>query len=127
MKHIHTLNEYQRHALRTAPNPKKKITVDADLLHGAIGIATESGELLDAIKKHLFYGRKLDDTNLREEIGDVMWYLAILCRATNTDMSIIASINIEKLRLRYPDKFDQERAINRNLKSERKILEGGVS
>ena len=56
-----------------------------------------------------------------------MWYLAILCRATGTNMSDVASVNIEKLRLRYPDKFDVKRALNRNLKSEREILEGGAS
>ena len=127
MKHIEKIDHYQQSALRTAPAPGTRVDADADLLHGAIGVATESGELLDAIKKHIFYGKPLDLVNLREEIGDVMWYLAILCRATGTNMSDVASVNIEKLRLRYPDKFDVKRALNRNLKSEREILEGGAS
>ena len=127
MKRIEQIDHYQQSALRTAPAPGARVNTDADLLHGAIGVATESGELLDAIKKHIFYGKALDVVNLREEIGDVMWYLAILCRATGTNMSDVASVNIEKLRLRYPDKFDAKQALNRNLKSERKILERGAS
>jgi NTP pyrophosphatase (non-canonical NTP hydrolase) len=96
--------------------------VDADLMHGAIGVITEGGELLDAIKKHVYYGKPLDVVNLREEIGDVMWYLALLCRATNTDLSVVASTNIDKLRARFPDKFDPSKALNRNLDAEREIL-----
>jgi NTP pyrophosphatase (non-canonical NTP hydrolase) len=121
---IEKMNEYQRNALRTAPEPGGKVNVNADLLHGAIGVATESGEILDAIKKHLYYGKPLDIPNLREEIGDVMWYLALLCRATDTDLSVVATVNIEKLRVRFPHSFDPDRAINRNLSNERSVLEG---
>jgi NTP pyrophosphatase (non-canonical NTP hydrolase) len=119
---IKELKEYQQHALRTAPIPGQSIKVDADLVHGAIGVITEGGELLDAIKKHVYYGKPLDVVNLREEIGDVMWYLALLCRATNTDLSAVASTNIDKLRARFPDKFDPSKALNRNLDAEREIL-----
>ena len=48
-------------------------------LHAVAGIVTEAGELQDALKKHLFYGRPLDRTNLIEELGDLMWYVALLC------------------------------------------------
>jgi len=44
------------------------------LLHGAIGISGEAGELLDAVKKHVFYGKPLDVNNVKEEISDVLWY-----------------------------------------------------
>jgi NTP pyrophosphatase (non-canonical NTP hydrolase) len=123
MNEITKLDDYQHHALRTAPIPKVRIDVDGDLLHGAIGVATESGEILDAMKKHYYYGKPLDIVNLREEIGDVMWYLALLCRATDTDLSAVATINIEKLRARYPGKFDAGRALKRDLLTERNILE----
>ena len=43
------------------------------LLHAAIGAATEAGELLDAIKKALFYGKEVDEVNFKEEIGDACW------------------------------------------------------
>ena len=44
------------------------------ILHAAIGCVTESGELLDALKKQIFYGRELDVVNVKEEAGDILWY-----------------------------------------------------
>ena len=38
------------------------------LLHAGIGLSTEAGEFLDALKKHIFYGKELDRVNLKEEI-----------------------------------------------------------
>ena len=47
------------------------------LLHAQLGLHTEGGELADALKRHLFYGKPLDPVNIAEEIGDVFWYLAV--------------------------------------------------
>jgi len=47
------------------------------ILHGAIGMMTEAGEILDIFKKHIFYGKPVDVVHLKEEIGDFFWYLAI--------------------------------------------------
>jgi len=96
-----------------------------DLLHAAIGIATESGELLDAIKKQLFYGKSLDRTNIKEEVGDLLWYIALLCHSQGWSFEEIMLLNIEKLKARYPDKFEENKAIHRNLPLERLILEVG--
>ncbi len=93
------------------------------LLHAAMGLTTESGEFLDALKKHLFYGKPLDLVNLREEIGDIMWYLAIACDALGTDFETEQARNVAKLRKRYPEKFDAGQAIERDLDAERAILE----
>lgn len=43
------------------------------ILHAAIGCVTESGELLDSLKKQIFYGRELDVVNVKEEAGDILW------------------------------------------------------
>ena len=94
-----------------------------EVLHGVIGMVTESGEAMDMIKKHVYYGKELDLVNLHEEIGDLMWYVALICSACNFDLSDIMEKNIEKLRARYGEKFSEERAINRDLNKERKILE----
>lgn len=115
-----TLNEYQNAALRTAP---EGVTPYHDLLHGGMGVATEAGELLDVVKKQHAYGKEIDLVNLREEIGDVLWYLALLCRATGTTLDQVAYRNIDKLRTRYPHKFSQAHALNRNLGAERASLE----
>jgi NTP pyrophosphatase (non-canonical NTP hydrolase) len=93
------------------------------LLHGAIGIATEAGELLDALKKHIYYNKELDKVNISEEIGDVLWYAALLCNCLEIDMRDVMDTNIAKLKARYPEKFDEDKAENRNLKKERRVLE----
>lgn len=114
-----TLNEYQEAALRTAPVADQ----GHDIIHGGLGVATEAGELLDGLKKKHAYGKPLDLVNFREEIGDVLWYLALLCRGAGTTLDQVAERNIAKLRARYPEKFTSENALNRNLAAERAILE----
>lgn len=94
-----------------------------DLLHCAIGITTEAGELLDAFKKHIYYGKPLDTVNVGEEIADCMWYISNLCRLMEIDFEKTLENNINKLKVRYPEKFNSEKAINRNLNEERKELE----
>jgi NTP pyrophosphatase (non-canonical NTP hydrolase) len=94
------------------------------LLHGGIGISTESGEILDALKKHIYYGKPLDKVNIMEECGDVLWYVALILREVGYSFEEVAEINIKKLRARYGDKFSEYDAQNRDLKKERDILEG---
>jgi len=93
------------------------------LLHGSCGIATEAGELLDALKKHIFYGKELDTVNLVEEIGDLMWYSAIILDELGVEFEDVMEKNINKLRARYGEKFSETSANVRNLDKERKILE----
>ena len=94
------------------------------LLHSAIGLFTEAGELLQALSDHFFDGLELDSVNISEELGDCFWYLAIGSDALKTGFPAIMEQNIEKLRARYPEKFDSQKAINRDLAAERSILEG---
>lgn len=95
-----------------------------DLIHGSMGLCTEVGELQDSVKRFIFYGKELDKVNVSEEIGDITWYLAILCKCLELDLSDVLQKNIEKLKKRYPEKFTEERALERNLEEERKVLEG---
>lgn len=94
-----------------------------DLLHASMGLVTEAGEFQDMIKKHIFYGKERDDVNLKEEIGDILWYCAIALEALGADFESVMKTNIDKLKARYPEKFTEEAAVNRNLDRERKILE----
>lgn len=94
-----------------------------DQLHMSIGISTEANEILDAYKKSFAYDKSLDVINVGEEIGDLMWYVANLTRMLDLDFEKILQINLDKLRARYPDKFNVEKAANRDLKREREILE----
>lgn len=96
------------------------------LLHATMGLCTESGELTDQLKKHLFYGKELDRVNLIEEAGDLLWYLAILFDELNTSFEEVMSSNNAKLRSRYPNKFTPKRATQRDLGNERSILEKNI-
>lgn len=93
------------------------------LLHAAMGLATESGEFMDMLKKHIFYGRPLDLVNAREELGDTMWYVGLAVDVIRTTLNEVMTTNIKKLQLRYPEKFTEERALERNLEAERELLE----
>ena len=93
------------------------------LLHTGIGLSTEAGEFLDALKKHIFYGKELDRVNLREELGDLFWYMAIACDELDIPFESLMERNIEKLKARYGEKFSEKKAENRDLNTEREILE----
>ena len=85
---------------------KRTLSTKDDLLeHMIIGCVTEVGELTDAYKKHKFYKRELNTQNIKEEIGDLCWYLYQLCEEVGYTMEEARADNIEKLAKRYPDKF----------------------
>jgi NTP pyrophosphatase (non-canonical NTP hydrolase) len=116
---------YQEESKRTCPKLSDNLREGlSDELHMVMGISTEAGELLDAYKKHFAYGKELDVVNVGEEIADIMWYVSNLCRIKGINLEEILQRNIDKLKARYPDKFSQEKALNRNLDKERDILEG---
>jgi NTP pyrophosphatase (non-canonical NTP hydrolase) len=92
------------------------------LIHAIIGVATEAGELLEALQAAIL-GKPFDEVNITEEQGDSFWYHAILANCSNTTFEEIQQINIAKLRARYPDKFNAHDANNRDLEAERTILE----
>lgn len=94
------------------------------LLHGVIGIVTESGEMIQQLYNHMYEKKELDEVNIAEEISDLFWYCAIISDTVNVSFEKIMEKNIEKLRARYGEKFSSERAITRDLDTERKILEG---
>lgn len=93
------------------------------LLHAAMGTVTEAGELMDAVKKHVFYGKPLDKTNLVEEIGDLFWYIGVASDVLGITFEEIMQINHNKLFTRYSKGFDSKEAIDRNLDKERDVLE----
>jgi len=93
------------------------------ITHAAFGLVTEAGELLDALKKSMFYGRELDVTNIKEEAGDILWYLAILFDEIGTDFETEQARVIAKLRARFPEKFTERSAFVRDLPKERQVLE----
>lgn len=104
------LDLYQENAMRTSA-PYPEIT-QAYAVFG-LGLAGESGEVVELLKKHIGHGHPLDKEKLKKELGDVLWYIAALARTAGLDLSDVAVANIEKLKKRYPEKFSQEASINR--------------
>jgi NTP pyrophosphatase (non-canonical NTP hydrolase) len=105
-----TPNEYQELAIRTATN----VTEGRErLANWALGLAGESGEAADVVKKCLFHGHVLDTTKLVKELGDVLWYVAVLANEIAYPLEEVMDLNIAKLMARYPDGFDPARSRNR--------------
>ena len=94
-----------------------------DLLHSLLGIQSEIGELMDATIDAINEEREVDWVNIGEELGDILWYVAMGLRAAGTDFETVSNANLEKLRKRFPEKFTSEKAANRDLDAERKSLE----
>lgn len=104
-----TGNEYQCLALRTASSSQRY----DHILNGVMGLNGEAGECIDIVKKHLFQGHPLDTDKLVDELGDVLWYVAITADGIGVPLENIMQHNIDKLRKRYPEGFDAERSIHR--------------
>lgn len=168
-----TYTEYVELASRTCPDLG---SLEKNLDHMDMGIITEFGELIDQYKRNLAYGKDLDLVNIKEELGDIYWYIANKERLINsTDdtreivdylantktftanisslmftlnkylshrktkdlmsrleifiidfgwkVEDIWKLNINKLKTRFPEKFTQEKALNRDLDKEREVLE----
>lgn len=104
------MDEYQRLALRTAGHREDQQQV---LTYTALGLTGESGEVAEIIKKAFYHGHALEVETLSKELGDVLWYVAVMASGLGLSLDEIASENIEKLRERYPAGFSEERSRNR--------------
>lgn len=105
-----TINEYQKLAMRTS---NKKLSTIEHIMNGALGLAGESGEVADLVKKWTMQGHIIDSKHLMKELGDVCWYIAETATAIGCTMEEIMQMNIDKLRERYPDGFDPEKSQHR--------------
>lgn len=104
------------------------VLIDHRLIHSILGIAPESAELVDALYQAIIAKEDIDAYNFLEEIGDLMWYIHIpwVISKTGAGLSPVLRKNLLKLYQRYGDKFSNERAFNRDLEAERKVLEETV-
>lgn len=94
------------------------------LMHAATGMSTEANEFLDQLRKHVFYGKTLDETNLKEELGDLFFFASRACELLGVDIIDMLEANVRKLRERYPEgKFTQHHFANRNVLAEMDAIE----
>ncbi len=120
-----TGNEYKYLAMRTNDGQaKERITKRiqsgsdqgrdvAGLVNGLMGLAGETGELTDMFKKWIFHDAPMDENHAKKEVGDVCWYIAMICHSMGWSLDEILKMNIDKLKARYPKGFDTEKSNHR--------------
>lgn len=94
-----TGNEYQKLAARTI---NKDITMDEAEMHALHGMAGEIGEI-HGIYQKMYQGHDVNHLHLKKELGDLLWFIAEYCTACNWNLEDVMSLNIEKLKKRYPE------------------------
>lgn len=101
------LKEYQKLVKTTAKgNYKNK---NDEIANWGLGVSGEAGDLAGCIKKTVFHGN--DQTaGIRENVGDTMWYLAMICNFYKWDFEEVLAENIDKLRKRYKKGFTSKEA-----------------
>lgn len=117
---------YQKKAIKAASDGRdsyrlgtvlrKSFDMEVDipeLLNGLLGLAGESGEVCDLFKKWIFQEAPFDEIHAKRELGDVCWYIALICHAMGWSMDDILQMNLDKIAERYPSGFDVEHANNR--------------
>lgn len=104
-------DHYQTESRSTAGYLDKDDPITLSTL--GLGIAGEAGEVADLLKKVIGHGHPIDVAKLVKELGDVLWYVAVLASVYGVLLSDVAAANRAKLMARYPDGFSTERSINR--------------
>lgn len=96
-----TFSEYENAALGTAARFYFGEDGRTALRTAALGLLSEAGEIASAIKKCDERGTPLDYANIKEEVGDVLWYCVLISWLLCTDLDTIAEANLVKLAARH--------------------------
>lgn len=84
------------------------------ILNACLGLSGEVGEFNDMIKKWIFHEKDFDEVHAKKELGDVMWYIALMCDSFGWNLDELLDMNINKLKARYPKGFSPKLANNRS-------------
>ena len=92
-----TATEYQNKAMETAIYPKKQA-----LEYLTLGLTGEAGEIANKVKKLIRDGADVEGYNdklvqITNEVGDVLWYCAMLANELDANMGNIMEQNLHKL------------------------------
>lgn len=105
-----SFNKYQEEAFKLISEDGKKDMIT----NGVLGLAGESGECCDIVKKYKYQGHELDKEHLKDELGDVLWYIAETASGLGITLEEVAEYNLNKLHKRYHGStFHKEDSINR--------------
>lgn len=102
--------EYKEKAMRTKNNELSKRDL---LIESVMGLTGEAGEVADIVKKYLYQGHNLDKEHIKEEVGDVMWYIVELLESVDLELEDCLQYNIDKLNSRYEGGFSKDKSVNR--------------
>lgn len=120
-----TGSEYVKAAMRTNDGKNtdrmiQAVTVNREnkkdiggIVNACLGLSGEVGEFNDMVKKWIFHEKPLDEEHAKKEMGDVLWYVAMMCESFGWDLDEIMQMNVDKLKARYPEGFDVNLANNR--------------
>ncbi len=96
-----TFNEYQKQALTTAHVGKDNKNTLMEKTIWVMGIAGEAGEVVEKWKKIVAYKEgkiSAEDTQeLKKELGDVIWYIAVLADSLGLTLEEVMQLNVQKL------------------------------
>lgn len=92
---------------------KEMLTYRHSVLHAAVGISTEAGEILDVLKKAWVYEQPINFPHLKEEMGDLLFYFTALCDLLEVTPAHLRNMNMDKLKKRYPKGYTDEDAVRR--------------
>lgn len=111
-----TGNSYQKLAMRTNDGESTSRLKDSlqgnhdkdtgGILMACLGLSGEVGEFNDMIKKAVFHKTPLDEEHAKKELGDIMWYVAMMATSFGWELDEIMEMNIDKLKKRYPEGFN---------------------
>lgn len=96
------LKEFQENCKKTA---KKFDSPELEISTWGLGITGEAGDVASCIKKAFAHKNKIGIQGIRENMGDTLWYAAMICNFFNWDMEEILKENLEKLKKRYTKGF----------------------
>lgn len=108
------IGKIQEYDMKFSSEQSNKESVDiGGIFNACLGLSGEVGEFNDMIKKWVFHEKELDMEHAKKEAGDILWYVVMLCESFGWNMEEIMQMNVDKLKARYPEGFDVERANHR--------------
>ena len=84
-----------------------------NVLHWSLGLSGEVGELVDTVKKHVFYKQPFDMVNAEEELGDILFYAVAMINELGLDTDYVMATLDAKLNQRYPEGYSDTDAKER--------------
>lgn len=93
------LEEYKNEALKRL---NKSIAFDQkeNMYYACMGLIEETGEIIAELRKPLFKGnfheKSLDKEEIKSELGDLMWYISLICKNSNIDMNQLKEYKIDE-------------------------------